>query len=501
MWYFYLLIFGLLCSTVVAQNLRLLSPNGSETISVDSEILIQWDGVQDSNLVKLEYSIDNGNNWNVIAIGRWSSYLWKNLPQTPSNQCLIRVQQLDSRTTDSALTILGDTTWVNSHSVSPDGNMIASVGYDPCIKLWDVQTGQLLSTILGHNYEVKQILFSPDGTKLASAGIDNTVKIWDVASEQELRSLNVEHPNGIYSLAFSNDGYFLTTAGLEMFIDKWDVNTGNRIDRIFDNNSVYCLKFSPDNQTLAYAKSDGEIKILYIPVQHVVLTINAGNSSIQSIDYSPDGTMIAAGGFEKELKIFSTNTGAEVHKISDFARRVNDVNFSPDGKNVAFGTTDSTLRIFNISSGKVIRHLIGHTTSIEKVNYLPNSKKIVSNSRNEIKIWDVEENVLQEDQSDSVFSLVITGTSVVENKRTSPILNVNNVPSTERVSIDLNLIEDGVSELKIYNSNGFLMEKMSFTTSGSRTIELDTKNFSNGLYFITIETPTLFDKAKLMLVK
>ena len=89
MWYVYLLIFGLLCSTMLAQNLRLLSPNGSEVISIDSEILIQWEGVQDSNLVKLEYSIDNGISWNVIAIGRWSSYVWKNLPQTPSSQCLI----------------------------------------------------------------------------------------------------------------------------------------------------------------------------------------------------------------------------------------------------------------------------------------------------------------------------------------------------------------------------------------------------------------------------
>lgn len=86
MWYVYLLIFGLLCSTMIAQNLRLLSPNGSEVKTVDSEILIQWEGVQDSNLLKLEYSIDNGISWNVIAIGRWSSYVWKNLPQTPSNQ-------------------------------------------------------------------------------------------------------------------------------------------------------------------------------------------------------------------------------------------------------------------------------------------------------------------------------------------------------------------------------------------------------------------------------
>jgi len=495
------MIFCLYCSTLIGQNLKLLYPNGSETISVDSEILIQWEGVGDSNLVKLEYSTDGGGIWKVIAIGRWSSYVWKDLPQTTSNQCLIRVQQLDSRVTDTVITILADSTRINSHSVSPNGNIIASVGYDPCIKVWDIQTGQLLSTILGHNAEVYQILFSPDGTKLASASDDKTVRLWDVTSGQELRTLITENNNTITNLAFSNDSYFLTTAGQGMYIDRWDITTGNRIDRISDINIVNCLKFSPDNQTLAYSKSDGEIKIIYIPLQHTIMTIQGGNKDLYSIDYSPDGTMIAAGGLDKELKIFSTNTGVEVHKVTGFSAIVKDVDFSPNGETLAFTTTDTILRICDVSSGKIIRNLIGHNRGIDKVNYVPNGKKLVSNSMNEIKIWDIEENVLQEDQSDSVFSLVMNGTSVVENKRTLPILTVSTVPSIGRVLINMNLIEDGISTLKIYNSNGFLMDSYGFTTSGSRTIEVDTKNFSNGLYFITIETPTLFDKAKLMLVK
>ena len=93
------------------------------------------------------------------------------------------------------------------------------------------------------------------------------------------------------------------------------------------------------------------------------------------------------------------------------------------------------------------------------------------------------------------------GTRLIHSSTPLSLLSVSPNPSDGNVTIDINLIEDGVSALKIFNSNGFLMEKMNFTTSGSRTIELETKNFSNGLYFITIETPTLFDKAKLMLVK
>lgn len=498
----YILLF-VICSQVYSQSLKLIHPNGGETILVDSEILIQWEGVGDSNLVKLEYSTDGGGIWNVIAIGRWSSYVWKNLPQVSSFKCLIRVQQLDTRVSDSVLTIVGDSTRVNSISVSPKGDIVASVGYDPCIKLWDITTGQQITTLLGLNSEVKQILFSPDGTKLASSGVDKTVTIWDVASGQKLRTLTTNHLNGINNLAFSNDGFFLTTAGEEMYIDRWDVNTGNKTDRIVNDNgsSLYCLKFSPDNQTLAYSTSNGEIRIVYIPLQHTIRTITAGNNIIQSIDYSPDGSLLAAGGFDKEFAIFNVVSGTSVRSITDFSRSVNDVDFSPDGKFVAFTTTDSILRIVDVYSGKVVRNLIGHTSSIYKVNYLPNGKKIVSNGYNDIKIWNIEDSILQEDQSDTVFSLVMNGTSVSDNLETNQNVNVTTSLNMEKVSIHLNLIEDGVSTLKIYNSNGFLMDSFGFTSSGSRTIELDTKNFSNGLYFITFETPTQFDKTKFLLLK
>jgi WD40 repeat protein len=503
MWFLTVLIFCSSCITIYSQNLRVLYPNGFEKISVDSEITIQWEGVGDSNLVKLEYSTDGDGVWNVIAIGRWTSYVWKNLPQISSDKCLIRVQQISTSASDSVLTIIGDTTWLNSISVCPKGDMVASVGFDTNIKLWDISTGQLIATLIGHTYEVNQILFSPDGTKLASADVDNTVKIWDVESGQELQTLNVEHPNGIYNLAFSNDGYFLTTSGLESYIDKWDVNTGNKIDRIFNDNgsSVYSVKFSPDNQTLAYSTSNGEIKIIYIPLQHTIKSITSGSSIIKSIDYNPEGNLIAAGGFDKEFAIYNSSTGTKVHSLKDFPGIVNDIDFSPDGKFVAFTTSDSILRIVNVHTGKVIRNLIGHTSNLNKVNFLPNSKKIVSNGYKDIKVWNIEDNVLQEDLSDTTFSLILNGTNISQEKQSFPLISIQSHPTFDKVTIDIKLCEDGVSTLKIYNSNGFLMEEMKFTSSGSRTIELDTKPYSNGLYFITIETPTQFERAKLMLVK
>jgi WD40 repeat protein len=46
------------------------------------------------------------------------------------------------------------------------------------IKLWAVETGQILHTLTGHTEEVSSIQFSPDGKTIASGSWDGTIKLW-----------------------------------------------------------------------------------------------------------------------------------------------------------------------------------------------------------------------------------------------------------------------------------------------------------------------------------
>ncbi len=73
------------------RTIKLLHPNGGEVFVVGSDTVITWEGVSPDELVKLEYSTNNGMNWITIAdsaIGL--SYNWR-VPKTPSNQCIAMV--------------------------------------------------------------------------------------------------------------------------------------------------------------------------------------------------------------------------------------------------------------------------------------------------------------------------------------------------------------------------------------------------------------------------
>ncbi len=72
--------------------ITLTSPNGGESIVCSLNHRITWDKSILIENVNLEYSINNGTDWNSIALNTpdEGSYEWL-VPKTPSSQCLIRI--------------------------------------------------------------------------------------------------------------------------------------------------------------------------------------------------------------------------------------------------------------------------------------------------------------------------------------------------------------------------------------------------------------------------
>ena len=74
-----------------------------------------------------------------------------------------------------------DVSKVESLAFSPNGTRLATGGsWQEQIKLWDVESGNLIAEFSGHKGNVKSLAFSPDGRLLASGSFDNTILMWDV---------------------------------------------------------------------------------------------------------------------------------------------------------------------------------------------------------------------------------------------------------------------------------------------------------------------------------
>ena len=125
---------------------------------------------------------------------------------------------------------------MTSLAFSPDGTRLVSGSLDKTIKLWRVETGQLLATfesrLLGTTYAPASsrsgnrysfpgdigglsVAFSPDAKRILSGSSDGTVKIWNVASGQSPATF-FNLPNGEW-LTMTDAGFFASSAnGAEM---------------------------------------------------------------------------------------------------------------------------------------------------------------------------------------------------------------------------------------------------------------------------------------------
>ena len=107
---------------------------------------------------------------------------------------------------------------------SPDGTLLASAGRDHAVRLWDVETGELVREFLDHTTWVIGVDFSPDGRWLVTGEsgssaddrftVQARMQLWDVETGELLRVYE-GHTGGIWSVDFSPDGQMLVSAGLK----------------------------------------------------------------------------------------------------------------------------------------------------------------------------------------------------------------------------------------------------------------------------------------------
>lgn len=112
---------------------------------------------------------------------------------------------------------------VNSLAFSPDGTTLATGHYDGVIKTWDAKTGQLLKT-MNSSGVIESLVFNPEGNILASGEsyFSNSIKLWRVDTGELLRALE-GHQHGVDFLIFSPDSRFLASASYDGMVRIWGI--------------------------------------------------------------------------------------------------------------------------------------------------------------------------------------------------------------------------------------------------------------------------------------
>lgn len=286
---------------------------------------------------------------------------------------------------------------------SPDGKMLASSGddWDSNIRLWDVQTGELLKTLKKRTAfedfkgrDVNSVVFSPDGNMIASGSGHGTIRLWNPNTGEFIKYL-VGHTKSVNSVVFSPNGNTLISTG-EDGVCLWNVNTGEYIDE-FQIPAVSAA-FSPDGKTCAIANETGISLWNAHTFQFLErLTETAGSednnfrgkdiSSIESVAFNPDGkTIVSCGG--NNIHLWDSDTNQLLETLTGHTESVNSVILSPDGETIASASDDGTIRLWNVNTREPLKTLMAHADSANSVVFSSDGETIASSSNDRtIRLW------------------------------------------------------------------------------------------------------------------
>jgi WD40 repeat protein len=277
-----------------------------------------------------------------------------------------------------------------SVAFSPDGTLLATGDAEGGLRLWQVDTGQLLFSYEGHLGWVWSIAFNVDGQMLASCSSDKTIRLWDVNTGKCLKILE-EHTSSIWSIAFSPDGQMLASGSDEPIVRLWNVSTGECCNGLTGHTErVRSVAFSPDGRSLASGSDDGTVRLWDISAGQCYHVCYGHTNHIFSVTYSSDGVTLASGGADRSIRLWSVTTGECLKILQVHGDTVRSIAFSADAKTLVSTSDDHTIRIWQVSTGECMKILQGHTNAVWAVAFHPDNQTIVSGSTDQtVKLWDL----------------------------------------------------------------------------------------------------------------
>ncbi|XP_076918986.1 autophagy-related protein 16-like [Bidens hawaiensis] len=151
----------------------------------------------------------------------------------------------------------------NALSFSPDGQTIFSGHVDGHLRLWDIQTGKLLSEVCAHSLAVTSICLSRNGNTVLTSGRDNLHNLFDTRTLEVCGTLRASEnrvaSNWSRSCISADNGY-VAAGSVDGSVHVWSISNGKIVSTLKEHTgSVLCCSWSGLGKPLATSDRNGVI--------------------------------------------------------------------------------------------------------------------------------------------------------------------------------------------------------------------------------------------------
>lgn len=370
-----------------AQTVVLAAPKGGEVFSLGDVVTIAWTGIPSEQAVTLQYTVDDGLTWQVIAEAvTGGRYLWK-IPLTQEAQCRIRVITTGKF---SAIDTLDATGAVNGIVFSPDGSLLIDGTQASSVDVWSMRTREKIKTFIAHARMIAQCDISRDGRRLATASLDGSVALWNTDSWTLIHRLIPLSTTAALDVRFSPDGNEVVTAYISDSLRIWDVATG--VLRLAVGGpsgviGVHSVEWSRDGKRIFSTLTDGKVNVWNADDGEFITTLIGHTGQVNQVRTSPDGSTIATASFDSTAILWDATTYTRLRTLVGHSGGLFSAEFDPSGEHLLTTSKDGTAMIWRVRDGVPLDTLRLDTVASRSL-FSPDGRVIATAEMNGIiQIW------------------------------------------------------------------------------------------------------------------
>jgi WD40 repeat protein/serine/threonine protein kinase len=321
----------------------------------------------------------------------------------------------------------------NAQDISADEKIVATSYLTDTIKLFDLETGDLIFKFKASDDMVSGVMFSEDNRQLITASHAGRIKFWDYMLDHKDVGLVGNH-DGINSTAFSADGKLIASGSLNGQVIIWETASGKKLNEMNAGKSgVSSIYFSPLSNDLTIGTEDGHLAVWSSKDNRQLTNSSVHQSGIWGLVYTHDGRYLITASldghikvwdalneyklvFEEDTKVMLTRIALssdskllsatsmkgnvfiidlekkesiERHKFGE--KPISMAIFMKNPRYIIFGGMFDHIAVFDRQKNKIIKKMFGHKGWVNGMKLFDDDKYLVSISNDQtLRVWSLE---------------------------------------------------------------------------------------------------------------
>jgi WD40 repeat protein/serine/threonine protein kinase len=283
-----------------------------------------------------------------------------------------------------------------TNAVATFDELIASGSDDNTVKLWDIETGEVVLNLEGHTARVNDVAFLPSGLQLVSVSDDQTAILWDVETGEVVRVYE-GHTDDVLTVA--TDGQVIVTGSRDETIIVWEIFTGRRIHTLEGAHSARITTVALFRNLIVSGGADNRIVVWSRNTGELMDTLDAHQDTVVDAVFSPDGERMISVSADNRIILWEVAGWRTLYVRILTTTRPTSLAINPAGTQVLIGDgtpfagddAENVIVLWDLEQGFEIRRFFGHDFQVTDVAFADNGESMVSSSANgDLRLWQVD---------------------------------------------------------------------------------------------------------------